>query len=81
MVVTAPPAKRALDGRVFKYAAVSRREKTGIFQIGIPSKLYGDSTSKGFSEVAKQIKGLAEQLKNTNNDIDEMLGRLDAALA
>jgi len=81
LVVTAPPAKRALDGRVFKYAAVSRREKTGIFQIGIPSKLYGDSTSKGFSEVAKQIKGLAEQLKNTNNDIDEMLGRLDAALA
>ncbi|GAB1475813.1 hypothetical protein MASR2M70_06450 [Bacillota bacterium] len=73
LIVTAPPSRRTLDNRIFKFAAVGRRDKKGIFQIGIPSKLYGDSTTKGFNEVAKQIKTLAEQLKCVIDEIDRIV--------
>jgi len=76
MVVTAPPAKRAIDGKVYKFAAVARREKKGIFQIGIPAKIYGNNTAKGFAEVARQIKDLAQQLKDATTEIEETLKKL-----
>lgn len=73
LVVTAPPSRRALDNRIYKFAAVARLDKKGIFQIGIPSKMYGDSTTKGFAEVAKQIKSLSEGLKKAADEIDGLL--------
>jgi hypothetical protein len=78
LVVTAPPARRALDNLVYKFAAVARRDKKGIFQIGIPSQLYGDSTNKGFAEVANQIKALAEHLRGVINELDELLKGITA---
>ena len=78
LVVTAPPAIRTLDNKVFKFAAVARRGKTGIFQIGNPSKLYGDSTAEGFSVVSKQIKDLADQSKVTTQEIEELIRDMDA---
>lgn len=73
LVVTAPPSRRAIDNRIYKFAAVGRRDKKGIFQIGIPSKMYGDSTTKGFNEVARQIKILAAQLKEVIDEIDRII--------
>ena len=77
LVVTAPPAMRTLDNCVFKYVGVGRRDKAGIFQIGMPSKLYGDSTAKGFFEVSKQIKNLAEQSKKITGEIQEIVEDMD----
>ena len=76
IIVTAPPAKRDLDNKVFKFAAVNRREKKGIFQIGIPAKIYGNNTAKGFTEVSRQIKVLAEQLKDATTEIDDGIKKL-----
>ncbi len=76
VIVTAPPSRRTLDNRIYKFAAVSRRDKKGIFQIGIPSKLYGENTSKGFTEVARQIKHLAGQLKDIVDDIESSISAL-----
>lgn len=77
-VVTQPPSYRDIDGQVYKYAGVGRRGKGGICQIGNPSKLYGDSTAKGFSEVSKQIKTLAEQSKQITAEIEEIIEEMDA---
>jgi hypothetical protein len=63
LIVNAPPSRRALDDKVFKYIGISRKGIPGIFQIGNPSKLYGENTAKGFSVVATQIKVLSEQTK------------------
>ncbi|MGI6732634.1 MAG: hypothetical protein ACOX4J_00365 [Anaerovoracaceae bacterium] len=76
-VVTQPPSYRDIDGRVYKYAGVARRDKPGICQIGSPSKLYGDSTAKGFSEVSKQIKALGEQSKSLTTEMEEMIREMD----
>lgn len=77
LVITAPPSSRALDNKVFKYVGVSRRGKAGIIQIGSPSKLYGESTAEGFSVVAKQIKSLSEQSRETTKEIEEMIHVMD----
>ncbi|NLP31233.1 MAG: hypothetical protein GX363_08905 [Clostridiales bacterium] len=73
LVVTQPPAVRDLDGKVYKFAAVGRKDKPGILQIGNPSKLYGENTAQGFQEVAKQIKYLAEQSMSTTNEIVDLI--------
>lgn len=76
LVVTAPPAARTLDNKVFKFVAVGRKGKPGIFQIGNPSRLYGD-TAEGFSVVSKQIKDLAEQSKGITQEIDDLIRDMD----
>ena len=73
LIVTAPPVPRALDGKVFKYVGVGRRGKSGFVQIGKLSKLYGESTAEGFSVVAKQIKNLAEQSRETSTEIEAVV--------
>lgn len=75
--VTAPPASRALDNKIFKYAGVGRRGKKGIVQLGIPSRLYGQSTAEGFSVVAKQIKALSEQSRELTKEIEEIIEKMD----
>lgn len=77
LVVTAPPEPRALDGKVFKYVGVGRREKPGFVQIGKISKMYGESTAEGFAVVAKQIKTLAEQSRETATEIEAMIENMD----
>lgn len=77
LVVTQPPELRDLDNKVYKFAAVSRRDKPGILQIGNLSRLYGEDTAKGFSEVSKQIKNLAEQSKNITVEIEEMIENMN----
>lgn len=77
LVVTAPPEPRALDGKVFKYVGVGRRGKPGFVQIGKVSKIYGESTAEGFSVVAKQIKNLAEQSRDTSTEIEAMVEGMD----
>lgn len=77
LVVTAPPSSRVLDNKIFKYVGVSRRGRNGILQIGSPSKLYGESTAEGFSVVAKQIKSLSEQSRETTKEIEEMIHVMD----
>lgn len=77
LVVTSPPALRTLDNRVFKYVGVGRKDKTGILQVGVPSKLYGESTAEGFSVVAKQIKNLAEQSRETTTEIEAIVEAMD----
>ena len=77
LVVTAPPALRALDNRVFKYVGVGRRDKNGFLQVGYASKLYGESTAEGFSVVAKQIKNLAEQSREITTEIEGMVETMD----
>lgn len=77
LVVTAPPAVRALDNKVFKYVGVGRRGKPGIFQIGNASKLYGESTAEGFAVVSKQIKFLAEQSRTITTEIENMVEGMD----
>ena len=77
LVVTAPPALRALDNKVFKYVGVGRKGKTGLFQMGNPSKLYGESTAEGFSVVSKQIKNLAEQSKEITKEIEALVEGMD----
>lgn len=77
LIVTAPPSVRALDHCVFKYVGIGRRGKPGIFQVGNPSKLYGDSTSKGFFEVSKSIKNLAEQSRLITGEIQEIVEQMD----
>lgn len=77
LVVTAPPALRALDNRVFKYVGVGRKDKGGFLQIGYASKLYGESTAEGFSVVAKQIKNLAEQSRDITTEIEAMVESMD----
>ena len=76
--VTAPPASRALDNKIFKYAGVGRRGKRGIVQLGIPSRLYGQSTAEGFSVVAKQIKNLSEQSRELTKEIEEIIEKMDS---
>lgn len=76
-IVTQPPAHRDIDGAVYKYVGVARRDKHGICQIGNPSRLYGDSTAKGFSEVSKQIKALGEQSKALTTEMEEMIREMD----
>ena len=76
--VTAPPASRALDNKIFKYAGVGRRGKKGIVQLGIPSRLYGQSTAEGFSVVAKQIKALSEQSRELTKEIEEIIEKMDS---
>lgn len=76
--VTAPPASRALDNKIFKYAGVGRRGKRGIVQLGIPSRLYGQSTAEGFSVVAKQIKALSEQSRELTKEIEEIIEKMDS---
>ena len=75
--VTAPPASRALDNKIFKYAGVGRRGRKGINQLGIPSRLYGQSTAEGFSVVAKQIKALSEQSRELTKEIEEIIEKMD----
>ncbi|MCR5481716.1 MAG: hypothetical protein K6F52_02875 [Clostridia bacterium] len=75
--VTMPPAMRELDGKIFKYAAVTRRDKPGIFQLGIVSKIYGESTAEGFAVVAKQIKTLAEQARSLTTEVEELVELMD----
>jgi hypothetical protein len=77
LVVTAPPEPRALDGKIFKYVGVGRREKPGFVQIGKVSKLYGESTAEGFGVVAKQIKNLAEQSRETATEIETVVEGMD----
>ena len=77
LVVTAPPALRALDNRVFKYVGVGRRNKGGFLQIGYASKLYGESTAEGFAVVAKQIKNLAEQSREITTEIETIVESMD----
>lgn len=77
LVVTAPPEPRALDGKVIKYVGVGRRGKGGIVQIGKVSKMYGESTAEGFAVVAKQIKNLAEQSRDTTTEIEAMVEGMD----
>lgn len=77
LIVTQPPSYRDIDGRVYKYVGVARKDKHGICQIGSPSKLYGDSTAKGFSEVSKQIKALGEQSKSLTTEMEEMIREMD----
>lgn len=76
-IVTEPPARRALDGKVFKYVGIGRRGRLGIFQVGNASKLYGDSTAEGFSVVSKQIKTLAEQSREIAAEIETMVESMD----
>lgn len=76
-VVTAPPAMRAADSKVFKYVGVGRKDKPGIIQIGKASKLYGESTAKGFSVVSSQIKILAEQSRAVATEIQDIFERMD----
>ena len=77
LVVTAPPEARTLDGKVFKYAAVSRREKIGFVQIGKISQIYGESTAEGFAVVSKQIKNLAEQSREISTEIEAMVESME----
>lgn len=78
LVVTAPPEPRALDGKVFKYVGVGRRDQPGFVQIGKVSKMYGESTAEGFSVVAKQIKNLAEQSRVISTEIEAVVEDMDA---
>lgn len=71
LCVTAPPSMRVLDNCIYKYVGISRKDKPGIFQVGCIAKLYGNSTAKGFSEVSKQIKQLAEQSKLITGEIQD----------
>lgn len=77
LIVVPPPALRALDNKVFKYAGVGRRDKPGFLQVGIPSKLYGESTAEGFSVVAKQIKNLADQSREITTEIETTVENMD----
>ncbi|HWQ77324.1 MAG TPA: hypothetical protein VN381_00840 [Anaerovoracaceae bacterium] len=77
LVVTAPPEPRALDGKIFKYVGVERREKPGFVQIGKMSKLYGQSTAEGFAVVAEQIKNLADQSRETATEIEAAVEGMD----
>lgn len=77
LVVSPPPSLRTLDNRVFKYVGVGRKDKPGILQVGIPSKLYGESTAEGFSVVAKQIKDLAEQSRESTTEIQAIVEEMD----
>jgi hypothetical protein len=77
LIVSPPPELRALDNRVFKYVGVGRKDKPGFLQVGIPSKLYGESTSEGFSVVANQIKNLAEQSRETTMEIEAVVEEMD----
>ena len=77
LIVSPPPELRALDNRVFKYVGVGRKDKPGFLQVGIPSKLYGESTSEGFSVVANQIKNLAEQSRETTMEIEVVVEEMD----
>jgi methyl-accepting chemotaxis protein len=78
LCVTAPPAVRALDNCVYKYVGICRKDKPGIFQVGCLAKLYGDSTAKGFSEVSRQIKQLAEQSKLITGEIQDTFEDMNA---
>ena len=77
LIVTAPPSRRALDNKVYKYVGVARKGKTGIVQIGTASKLYGESTAKGFSVVANQIKNLSEQSREITTEIETIIEKMD----
>ncbi|MDF3001251.1 MAG: hypothetical protein K0Q48_1370 [Bacillota bacterium] len=77
LIVAPPPSLRTLDNRVFKYVGVGRKDKPGFLQVGIPSKLYGESTAEGFSVVAKQIKNLAEQSRDTTTEIEAIVEDMD----
>ncbi|MBP6491870.1 MAG: hypothetical protein KA282_02750 [Clostridia bacterium] len=77
LIVTQPPANRTLDNKVFKYVGVGRKGLPGFIQIGKLSKLYGESTSEGFSVVAKQIKTLAEQSRDLTTEIETMVEGMD----
>ena len=78
LCVTAPPSMRVLDNCVYKYVGICRKDKPGIFQVGCLAKLYGDSTAKGFSEVSKQIKQLAEQSKLITGEIQDTFEDMNA---
>lgn len=77
LIVTAPPSRRALDNNVYKYVGVARKGKNGIVQIGTASKLYGESTAKGFSVVANQIKILSEQSRDITTEIETIIEKMD----
>lgn len=77
LVVTAPPSRRTLDDKVFKYIGVSRKGQPGIFQVGNASKLYGENTAEGFSVVATQIKVLSEQTKIITSEMETSVDKMN----
>lgn len=77
LIVMAPPERRVLDGKVFKYVAVGRKTKRGFIQVGKASKMYGESTAEGFAVVSKQIKSLAEQSKDITSEMMDLLELLN----
>ena len=70
--------KTSKRNKNFKSAGVGRRGKKGIVQLGIPSRLYGQSTAEGFSVVAKQIKALSEQSRELTKEIEEIIEKMDS---
>lgn len=77
--VMSPPAIRALDGKVFKYVGIQRRNG-GILQIGRKAQLYGESTSIGFMFVAEQVKLMSDKTKDTSIELIDKIEEIQSYL-
>lgn len=81
-VITQPPQKRSFDARIFKFVGISRSNKPGIIQVAFDA----DSLSAfqlqigGFGVVANEVYRLAENSKNSANNIATLIKHINKSV-
>lgn len=77
LVVTQPAMQRDLDGQIYKYVGVGRRDQRGIVQIGVPFRQRDvERVSSGFAVVADEVRKLAEQSQKAAKQIAGLIAKI-----
>jgi len=77
LVVTQPPAMRDLDGLMFKYVGVGRKDQRGIVQVGVAFRQRDvEKVSAGFAVVADEVRNLAAETQKASRHITAMINEI-----
>lgn len=77
-VVVQPAMHRDIDGKMFKYVGVARRDRKGIVQVGIEASNLERlrDHGKGFAVVADEVRKLAERSGDAAKEIATLVNNI-----